>query len=66
MISSLDLMTPDTRLGTVSVSGEMDDQIRVFLEGLVVPGGLTPGDAGYLEQLYALLRHGSMLWAQPS
>lgn len=65
MLSKLEIMTPDARMGSVFVSGEMDESVRVFLDGLVVPGGLRPGDPGYLEALYSLLRSGSYLWAQP-
>lgn len=67
VLDALELRTPEGRFGFVGADGRTsDDRTAGFLDKLAVPGGLVPGDPGYLEALYWLLRSGTYLWAQPA
>jgi hypothetical protein len=64
MIEQLELRTPDGLYGRVGADGHTDAPTATFLEQIVLPGGVKPGDPDYLEALYGLLRGGTALWAQ--
>lgn len=64
---TLEIRSPRGVLGTVADDGTVDDEwIGIFLDGLVVPGKLRRGQPGYTDALYALLRGGTYLWAEPT
>lgn len=63
----VDLMTRNGLFGYVDDAGPDSEATARFLDTVSVPGGYMPDDgAPYLEALFAILRGGSYLWAQPA